>query len=304
MTVHDENASVYESRQAEADKTTVVSIIANAVLLIAKIIGGTFGRSQALLADAINSLLDLVANMVVYMGRMIARKPPDREHRYGHGQADTLAAIFVAFTLLIVGGYIVYQAIHVIIHKNYVAPTTLATVIAVFTIVLKEILYRWTIRVGRESKSPAVIANAYDHRSDAYASLGALTGILAAQIRWPILDPIAGIWIALLIIRNAIVLIRENVHSLMGGNPEPESEQQVLETLNKVTGIKSVRDLKLRSMGTYLIVDIVIMVDQGLTVRDGHDIASECKQFLIKSNGRIQDVMVHVEPFDNSQEKR
>ena len=148
------------------------------------------------------------------------------------------------------------------------------------------------------------IANAYDHRSDVYASLGALIGILAAQIKWPILDPIAGVWIALLIIRNAVLLIRQNVHYLMSGMPEPELEKWVMETLAQMPGIKSVRELKLRSMGTYLIVDTKITVDENLTVKEGHDIASQSKRQLIQANNRIQDVMVHVEPHIKNMEKK
>ncbi len=282
---------------AKPEKTTAVSIVANSLLLIIKLIGGTVGRSQALLADAINSLLDLVANTVVWMGRKISQRPPDENHRYGHGHADTLAAVFVAITLILVGGFIAYQAIHIIIDKNYAVPSKLATAVAVVTIITKEILYRWTIKVGRKVKSPAIVANAYDHRSDVYASLGALVGIVAAQIKWPILDPIASIWIALLIIRNAIDLIRENVYSLMSGNPYPEMEQWALETLNSMDSIKFVRDIKIRTMGTYMIVDTKIQVDRDLSVEEGHDIARLAKRNLMESNEHIQDVLVHVEPY-------
>jgi cation diffusion facilitator family transporter len=288
---------VTKQESKEPEKTTIVSIVANSLLLIVKLIGGTVGRSQALLADAINSLMDLVANAVVWMGCRIALKPPDKDHRYGHGHANTLAAVFVGLTLIIIGGFIAYQAIHVIIDGHYSVPTPLATIIAIATILTKEILYRWTIRIGRKYKNPAIIANAQDHRSDVYSSLGALVGILAAQIKWPLLDPIASIWIALLILKNAIVLMKENIHTLMSGSPDFESEKEVQETLQKVAGIKKVRDLKIRSMGTYLIVDVKIQVDRNLTVEQGHDIATESKRQLIMSGYNIHDVMVHVEPY-------
>lgn len=284
-----------ESREPE--KTTIVSIIANSLLLLVKLVGGTVGRSQALLADAINSLMDLVANAVVWMGCRIAQKPPDRDHRYGHGHANTLAAIFVALTLIIIGGFIAYQAIHVIIDGHYSVPTPLATIIAIGTILTKEILYRWTIKVGKKYKNPAIIANAQDHRSDVYSSLGALVGILAAQIKWPLLDPIASIWIALLILKNAITLMKTNIHTLMSGSPDLESEKGIMETLVSVAGIKKIRDLRIRSMGTYLIVDVKIQVDRNLTVEQGHDIATQSKQTLLMSDHNIHDVMVHVEPY-------
>jgi len=295
--------SMVEEADKKPEKTTIVSIFANAALLVVKILGGTLGRSQALLADAINSLLDLVANAVVWMGCKIADKPPDEDHRYGHGHANTLAAVFVALTLIIIGGYIAYQAVHIIIEKNYSVPTPLATVIAVFTILTKETLYRWTIRIGRRYKNPAVIANAQDHRSDVYSSLGALAGILGAQIKWPLLDPIAGIWIALIILKNAIQLMRENIHTLMSGSPDEQLHMEVLETLGDVTGIKKIRDLRIRSMGTYLIVDVKIQVNSDLTVEEGHNIATDGKQRLINSGLNIHDVMVHVEPFVDNREQ-
>ena len=141
--------------------STRLSLLVNILLLILKLIGGIVGRSQALIADALNSLLDIVANIVVWLGINISRKPPDENHPYGHGNADTLAAIFVAMVLIITGGYIGREAYDSIITHNFRSPTYLATVAAVITIVVKSVLYKYTINIGLiifiNSNIPAVV---------------------------------------------------------------------------------------------------------------------------------------------------
>ena len=161
--------------------TTRLSLTVNILLFILKLIGGFVGGSRALLADALNSLLDIVANAVVWIGIRVAKRPPDKHHHYGHGLANTLAALFVATLLVVTGIFIGVSAIHVIIDRDYSSPGALATVVAAFTIVVKETLYRITLRAGLKANSPAVIANACDHRADVYASTGALVGIVVAH---------------------------------------------------------------------------------------------------------------------------
>jgi cation diffusion facilitator family transporter len=285
---------------ATEEGTTRVSFAFNILLFALKITGGVVGQSRALLADALNSLLDIVSNSVVWIGIRIARRPPDDGHPYGHGHADTLSALFVATLLVATGVYIGYNAIHVMIDKDYVVPSKLATAVALFTIIVKESLYRWTIRAGRRTNSPAVIANAYDHRSDVYASAGALIGIVVAQVGVPILDPIAGIWIGLLILKNAVKIMINNLHFLMGGSPDPELTRKILETARAHCGVKHVRDIKVRSVGTTYIADIKIMVCADLTVKEGHDIARSLKSDLYKAISRLQDAMIHVEPYEES----
>lgn len=286
-----------------AENTTRFSLIVNILLFLLKVVGGVFGHSRALLADAINSLLDIVGNTVVWIGIRIAKRPADEGHPYGHGHADTIAALFVSTLLVITGIYIGYSAVHVIIDKDYTVPGKLATAVAAFTIVVKEILYQWTIRAGRKANSPAVIANAYDHRADVYASSGALIGIVVAQIGFPVLDPIAGFWIGFLILKNAVNLLKNNLHFLMGGAPDPAIKLKILETALAHDGVKHVREIKVRSSGPTYIADLKIMVDRDLTVHQGHDIATALKMTLRQVLDKLQDVMIHVEPFDPDREK-
>jgi len=283
---------------ATEEDTTRLSFGANVCLFILKLIGGFFGQSRALLADALNSLLDIVANTVVWIGIRISKRPADASHPYGHGHADTIAALFVATLLVITGGYIGINAIHVIIDKDYSTPGILATIVAIITIVVKEILYHWTMRAGRRANSPAVIANAEDHRADVYASLGALVGIVVAQLGLPILDPIAGLWIGLLILKSAVGLMKNNLHFLMEGSADECIINKIAETAKGHGGVKHVRDIKVRTLGTAHIVDLIIMIDGDLSVREGHDVASSLKRTLLTEINSIQDTMIHVEPFE------
>ena len=188
-----------------------------------KFYGGFFGGSRALIADSLNSLLDIIANAAVWVGINLAKKPADEDHQYGHGNADVIAASFVAIIILVTGIYIGYDSIHVIVEGRYRVPRYYATVIAFLTIILKTVLFRYTKKVGLKSKSPAVLANAQDHKSDVYASSGALFGILVSQFGYPILDPIGGLWVSFFILRNAVNLIRDNIHTLMSGAPDIET---------------------------------------------------------------------------------
>lgn len=283
--------------------TTRLSFVVNVFLFALKLVGGFVGGSKALLADALNSLLDIVANTVVWIGIKVAKRPPDEHHHYGHGLANTLSALFVAILLVVTGIYIGVSAIHVIIDKHYSTPGPLATVVAAFTIVVKEILYRVTLRAGKKANSPAVIANAQDHRSDVYASAGALFGIVVAQVGYPILDPIAGFWIGILILKNAVSLIRDNLHFLMGGAPDKETLSQILETAQGNDEVKHVRDVRVRSVGTRYIADLKVMVDQDLSVKQGHEIATDLKRNLLARVTNLQDAIIHIEPFEKADGK-
>ncbi len=283
--------------------TTRLSFVSNVVLFALKLFGGLVGGSRALLADALNSLLDIVANTVVWIGIRVAKRPADADHHYGHGLANTMAALFVATLLVATGVFIGVSAIHVIIDRHYSSPSALATVVAAFTIIVKEILYRVTLRAGQKANSPAVIANAYDHRADVYASLGALIGIIVAQVGYPILDPIAGFWIGILILKNAVSLLRDNLHFLMGGACDTRTFEQIVETARRIERVKHVRDVRVRSVGTRYIADIKIVVDGNLSVREGHDIATELKADLLRSVDHLQDAMIHVEPSERTRRK-
>ena len=279
------------------ESSTKLSIVANVLLLILKFYGGFFGGSRALIADMINSFLDLIANFAVWIGIRLAKKPADDDHQYGHDNADTIAASFVAFVILVTGVYIGYDSIHVIIDKNYGVPKYFATGVAAFTILLKLVLFKYTKKVGIDFKSAAVLANAEDHRSDVFASSGAMFGILVAQLGFPILDPIGGLWVSLFIMRNAINLIRDNIHTLMGGAPAQDMIDKVAQKARGIPKVLGIRTTRIRTLGSRHFVDLEIYVDKDQSVLEGHQIAHEVHDILVDEYDDIAEVMVHVEPY-------
>jgi len=279
------------------ETSTKISILANVILLILKFFGGFFAGSRALIADSINSLLDLVANLGIWFGLKVARRPADADHQYGHDNADVIAASFVAVVILATGIYIGYGSIHVIIDGRYGVPGFFATGVAVATIILKTILFYYTRAVGKQFKSAAVLANAQDHISDVYASSGALFGIVASQIGFPVLDPIGGLWVSFFILRNAVNLIRDNIHTLMSGAPDRETVRKVQLTVNEIPEVRGLITTRMRTLGSRHFVDLEIFVDRDLSVWQAHNIAHKVRDLLIDRYEDITEVMVHVEPY-------
>lgn len=279
------------------ESSTQISLLSNILLLILKFYGGFFGGSRALVADCINSLLDIIANSAVWIGLKLAKKPADENHQYGHGNADVIAASFVAIIILVTGVYIGYDSIHVIIDGHYAAPKYYATAIACFTIVFKLVLYQYTKKIGIRFKSAAVLANAYDHKSDVYASSGALFGIFISQIGYPILDPVGGLWVSFFILRNAVNLIRDNIHTLMSGAPDREMINRITKTADEIKEVMGINTTRIRTLGSKHFVDLEIFVEKDLSVFEGHKIAHKVRDILIAKYDDISDVMVHVEPY-------
>lgn len=286
----------FTDRISTPEASTKISLVFNVILLVLKFIGGFFGGSRALIADCLNSFLDIVANSAVWIGIKLARKPADADHQYGHGNADVIAASFVAVVIFVTGIYIGYDSIHVIVDRDYRVPAYFATGVAAFTILSKWILFRYTRGVGKKFRSAAVLANAQDHKSDVYASSGALFGILVSQMGYPILDPLGGLWVSFFILRNAINLIRDNIHTLMSGAPDRELVFKVERTAAQIKEVKGIVATRMRTLGSRHFVDLEIFVDGNLSVVEGHNIAHRVRDILVASYDDITEVMVHVEP--------
>jgi cation diffusion facilitator family transporter len=287
---------------SEGTTCTRIGLVVNIGLTGVKLAAGILGRSQAMIADALHSFSDVMATGGVYIGLKVAEKPADRDHPFGHGNADTLAAVFVALILLLTGIYIGFSALRIILHQKYHVPSNLALGAAVLSIVVKELLFRYTLKVGRRVNSQAIIANAWDHRSDAYSSVAAFIGIGGAKLGVILLDPLAGLIIAGLIVKMALQLMKTNVHILMDGSPDETIVQDVVSTAGTVDGVVKTMDTRIHPVGPENIVDIKILVDRHLTVEEGHTIASRVREMLMKEYGSIQDVVVHVEPDGESLE--
>jgi len=275
---------------------TRLSLVVNVVLFALKLFAGIYGRSQALVADALNSLLDIVANIIVWFGLRIARKPPDREHPYGHGNADTIAAVLVALILVVTGGYIGRESLDSIINHNFRTPTYLATAAALFTIIVKGILYKYTVNIGRRFRSQAVMANAQDHKADVVVSAGTLVGIILAQIEYPILDPIAGLWVAFFILKQAVAILKENFSTLMVSSPDIARQENIKKFISDLDNVVAAKWVKGRQVGTDYYLDSAVMVRGDISVREGHEIAHSIRSAVIDNFPEVADILVHIEP--------
>jgi cation diffusion facilitator family transporter len=285
---------------------TLVGLGTNIALAIFKLLAGIFGFSYAMIADAIHSFSDCFATGIVYVGIRIGEKPPDESHPYGHANAETIAAFLVALAILATGIYIGVSSIHLIAHRHFETPATIALIAAATSIAIKEALFRYTLKVGKKNDSPAVVANAWDHRSDAYSSIAALAGILGARLGVPYLDPVAGLVVSAFIIKMSVTLFRPNIGVLMDESPSSAVLDKIRTTALEIGGVKAVDSIRAHRLGSSFTIDIEVAVDSSLTVEQGHQVAEEVKSRLLSDVEHVQDVIVHVNPYHPHQtlEKR
>jgi cation diffusion facilitator family transporter len=280
---------------------TLLGLVANIALAIFKLLAGIFGFSYAMIADGIHSFSDCFATGAVYVGIRIGERPADESHPYGHGNAETIAAFLVALIILATGVFVGVSAIQLLTHKHFETPTTIALAAAAASIVIKEGMFRYTLKVGERNNSPAVIANAWDHRSDAYSSVAALVGILGARLGFQYLDPIAGLVVSALIIKMSLTLFRSNVGILMDERPETAVLDDIRATTLAVGRVKAIDSARVHRRGSTFTIDMEIAVDSKLTVEQGHQVAVEVRDRLMKEVAHVRDVMVHVNPYQPGQ---
>lgn len=276
---------------------TGIGLWVNVCLVAVKMTAGILGKSQAMLADSLNSATDVVSTGIVYVGLKASAKPPDEKHPYGHGGIDTAVALGVILILIATGIIAGLGAVRCLFGSGEISrPGPVALYAAIFSIVLKEVMFRYTFRVGKRSGSPSVIANAWDHRADVYSSTAALIGIAGARMGYVYLDPLAGLFVAYMIIRISVDLIRSNIGEIIHTAPPKETIETMEREALAVSGVKRVRRARVHRVGRACFLDIDIQVDGGLSVTAGHDIATKVKQHLRDKMEHLNDVMVHVEP--------
>ena len=274
-----------------------IGLFTNIALTIFKFLAGILGLSKAMIADALHSLSDIFTTGVVYAGICIAEKPADKDHPYGHGNAETIAASLVALIILGIGVIAGYMAVSAIIHRQFVAPLNIALFAACISIVIKEALFRYTIKVGNLSNNPAVIADAWHHRSDAYSSVAALIGIAGAKISFLFLDPLAGLVVSGLIVKIAFRLIRSNIGIIMDERPHQAFINNIKIIAKEVESVRGVDSVKVHRRGSQFTIDLEIAVDSSISVDQGHKIAANVRTKLLKQMQNTRDAMVHVNPY-------
>ena len=282
---------------------TLVGGAVNVILLLFKFVAGIVGHSAAMVADAIHSLSDFVTDLIVLVFVRISGKPEDKSHDYGHGKYETLAMTIIGMALLAVAIGIVYSGMTKIIAwangAQLEAPGMLALWAALLSVLLKEGVYRYSMVKARQLKSQAVEANAWHHRSDALSSIGTAVGIGGAIFlgqRWTVLDPIASVIVGLFIVKVSIDLLRDGIGDLMEQSLPDVIENEILGLVASLPDVVEPHDLRTRRIGNHYAIELHILMDGDITLREAHDKASEVEDLLRERYGEETHIAVHVEP--------
>lgn len=288
----------YHGAPTRARRAVVAGLLANIALAGVKLVAGLLGHSYALVADAVESLTDIVGSVVVWSGLRIAARPADENHPYGHGKAEPLAALLVAAIIFVAGAGILFEAIAEIITPHHApAPFTLAVLVGV--VVIKEGLFRFMSRTAREHDSSVLHADAWHHRADAITSIAAFVGISVALIGgkgWEMADDIAAILASLVIMYNAYRLVRDPIHELMDAEPSDVVER-AREIAAGIDGVRMVEKSWARKAGAGHWLDLHVQVDPAMPVLEAHDIAHRVKDAIREAIPSVRDVLVHIEPY-------
>ena len=291
------------AREKSIYKVTWIGSIVNFLLLTFKFVAGILGHSSALVADAVHSLSDFVTDIIVIVFVKISGKPEDDDHRYGHGKYETLATALIGVAIFAVGiGLLVGGATKVAdVIKGAVlpAPSMIALIAAAVSIVSKEILYRYTVHVGQNLNSQAVVANAWHHRSDAFSSIGTLIGIGGAIFlgeKWRILDPIAAIVVSVFIIKVAVDLIKPAIDELLERSLPAETEKRILDIIAEFPEVSSPHHLRTRRIGNHIAIEVHIRMDGQTTLENAHTVATNVERHLKAEFGPDTHIGIHMEP--------
>ncbi len=291
-------------RRQQANRITWIGFFANLALMLFKLIAGILGNSAAMIADAVHSVSDFATDLVVVGSLKVASKPEDGNHKYGHGKVETLAAAFVGIVLFFVGVGILGSGIMNIIghygNSPLQKPGLIALIAALISIFIKEILYRYTIAVGRRIDSQVVIANAWHHRTDSFSSMGTVAGIAGAIFlgdKWVILDPLAAMLVSVFIFRIALRITRESLLELIETSLPKKKESEIIAIAKHIEGVHNPHDLRTRKIGHSIAIELHIDVENQLNVVQAHDITVRLEQKLREKYGEDTFISIHTEPL-------
>ncbi|KAA9002098.1 cation transporter [Paenibacillus spiritus] len=284
---------IYEDIR-KGERGAMISIAAYLILSSLKLISGYWFASSALLADGFNNLTDIVASLAVLIGLRISRKPPDSDHAYGHFRAETVAALLASFIMAMVGFQVILDSSRSLLRGERADPNIWSAGIAVVCAVVMLGVYLYNRRLALKINNSALMAAAKDNLSDAMVSIGAAVGIVGAQLGLPWLDPAAAVLVGLLIVKTAWDIFRDSTYRLTDGFDE-DKLLDLRSTIARIPGVEGIKDMKARIHGNLVLVDVVVEVDPGLTVRESHLISDTIEERMSKHHN-IFNVHVHVEP--------
>lgn len=282
-----------------AIKVSVISIILNCLLTLIKFISGVISKSSAMISDSVHSFSDVLSTFVVIIGVKISNKKADSDHPYGHERIECVSAIILSGMLFIIGALIGINGIkNVTNSSNLVMPGVLALIASIISIISKEAMYQYTIRVSKKINSAALKADAWHHRSDALSSIGSFIGILGSRLGFKIFDPLASVIISLCIIKVSIDIFKDAIDKMVDKSCDKEVIDKVISVIEKNESVKNIDDIKTRQFGNKAYVDVEISVDENLLLKDAHKIAEEIHDSVENEINIVKHCMVHVNPYE------
>jgi len=282
-------------------RVTILGMAINLLLVALKLGVGLVVGSVALIADAIHSISDLSTDIVVVLGAKMSSKPADECHPYGHGKYETISALFIGFALVAAGFLVAWQAGLSLYRQEQSFPGAAVIVVAVFSIVAKEVAYRITQRTARRLKSVALHVNAWHHRSDALSSVAVLFGAIAAQVGWGYGDQAAAIVVGVMVSGVGLKALWDVFLELTEGSVSSEEQTAIVRAIESVPGVKNWHRLRTRLVGREVFMDVHVRVDAGLTVADGHSICTAVEEKIAELTDRPINVVVHCEPYRSTE---
>ena len=293
-------------RERYVRKVTWIGLLTNFSLSGLKFAAGYFGRSQALIADAIHSLTDTTTDIAIIAGSHYWSRPADENHPYGHRRLETLVTAFIGIMLVAAGIGIGWEAISTLHHKQTASPGWIAFYDAMASIAVKEALYRWTAAVGKKIKSPALAANAWHHRTDAISSLPVLIAVGGALIfpAWSFLDRVGAVIVSIFILHAAMKIIWPAVSELIDAGAPEEIQKKIMAIASNTMGVREVHAVRSRYISSSIQIDLHIVVDGNISVREGHTIADSVEDNIIGGIPEVLEVVVHVDPSQVSSDKQ
>ena len=295
------------SREKEIYKVTLVGSVSNVALLTFKFIAGILGHSSAMIADAVHSLSDFITDVVVLVFVSISAKPQDKSHDYGHGKFETIASFLIGLALVAAATGIIVSGVLKLVAwwggDDLAAPGWIALWAALLSILIKELLYQYTVRKGRKYNSQVVIANAWHHRSDAFSSIGTAVGIGGAiwlGQRWTVLDPLASIVVGLMLVKVAWELLKTSIGELTECSLSAETEQEIMTIIQSFDDVQEPHNLRTRRIGSRIAIEAHVRMDGSLPLEIVHERATTIEQKLKERFGKETHVTLHMEPIKSN----
>lgn len=276
------------------ERGAIISIIAYICLSIMKLVIGYISDSAALKADGLNNTTDIIASIAVLVGLRLAQRPPDKDHGYGHWKSETIASMVASFIMFAVGVQVLIDAVASMLKGGTESPDIIAGYVGVLSAIAMYFVYRYNKKLAMKINSKAVMAASKDNISDAWVSIGTAIGIFGSQLNMPWLDPLTAVIVGLLICKTAWEIFIQASHELSDGFDENKIHLYK-DVITNVNGVKGIKAIKGRNYGNNEVIDVVILVNSTLDIKEAHDIATHVEKVMMKDHG-VYDVHVHVEP--------